>query len=237
MKERLSKILARAGVASRRSAEKLIESGAVSVNGKVVSRLPALADPERDVIKFKGKRVSAEGRAYILFNKPKGVMCTLKDPHSKNTLSQWIPKRLGRLYPVGRLDKNSTGLVFLTNDGDLANKIIHPRHVITKVYEVEVNGSVKAADIKRLEGGVTLDGVRTLPCGIKIKKARKDSTSLEFKLREGRKRQIRRMLKALGYTVKKLHRVGIGPLSVASIKPGKWRFLTADEIKRLKAEV
>lgn len=234
MKERLAKFLAHAGVASRRKAEIWIRLGSISVNGKIVTNVATLVDPETDHVDVEGKRVRTERQNYVVFNKPKGVMCTLEDPHSRNTLTQWLPPKLGRIYPVGRLDKDSTGLLLLTNDGELANRLIHPRYKVSKIYFVEIDGSFKPDDKKHLERGIVLEEGRTLPCKVEILSVGNKISRLRFELREGKKRQIRRMLEKLGYNVKSLHRIAIGPIELGPLKEGKWRILQPREVTELK---
>ncbi|MBI4971857.1 MAG: rRNA pseudouridine synthase [Candidatus Omnitrophica bacterium] len=234
MKERLAKYLAHAGVASRRKAETWIRLGSISVNGKIVTEVATLVDPQEDRIEVEGKRVRPEHVTYVAFNKPKGVMCTLEDPHSHNTLTEWLPQKLGRIYPVGRLDKNSTGLLLLTNDGELANRLIHPRYKVDKIYLVDVSGAFRSDDVKRLERGIVLEEGKTHPCKVEILNLGNKISKLRFTLQEGKKRQIRRMLEVIGYEVKMLHRVSIGPIQLGPLKEGKWRFLSPVEVSRLK---
>lgn len=234
MKERLAKYLAHAGVASRRKAEVWIRLGSISVNGKIVTEVATLVDPMEDKIEIEGKRIHPEHVTYVAFHKPKGVMCTLEDPHSQNTLSQWLPAKLGRIYPVGRLDKDSTGLLFLTNDGELANRLIHPRYKVPKVYIVEIAGAFRTDDVKRLERGIVLEEGKTLPCKVEVLNLGNKRSKLEFVLQEGKKRQIRRMLEKIGYEVKSLHRISIGPLELGHLREGKYRLLNPREISQLK---
>lgn len=237
MKQRLAKFLAHAGVASRRKAETWIRLGSISVNGKIVTEVATLVDPDQDRIEVEGARVRPEASVYVVFHKPKGVLCSLVDPHSRNTLSQWLAPRLGRIYPVGRLDRDSTGLVLLTNDGELANRLIHPRYKVSKIYLVEISDAFKPEDRKRLERGIHLEEGKTLPCQIDIISVGNKSSELRFELREGKKRQIRRMLEAIGYQVKKLHRISVGPVELGSLKEGKWRILGFKEILMLKRAI
>ncbi|MBI4398036.1 MAG: rRNA pseudouridine synthase [Candidatus Omnitrophica bacterium] len=234
MKQRLAKYLAHAGVASRRRAEEWIRLGSISVNGHIVTNVVTLVDPMADKIEVEGKRVRPERLTYAAFNKPRGVMTTLADPHSRNTLSQWLPPKLGRVYPVGRLDKDSTGLLLLTNDGELANRLIHPRYKVPKMYRVEIKGAFRPEDEGKLERGIVLEEGRTLPCRMKILSVGNQRSELEFELMEGKKRQIRRMLEAIGYEVKFLHRISIGPIEIGNLQEGKWRLLSPGEIHELK---
>ncbi len=234
MKERLAKYLAHAGLTSRRKAEDWIRLGSISVNGKIVTEVATLVDPQADRIDVEGKRVRPETLNYVAFNKPKGVMCTLEDPHSRNTLTQWLPPKLGRIYPVGRLDKDSTGLLFLTNDGEMANRLIHPRYKVAKIYLVEVKGAFRPEDKAKLERGIMLEEGKTLPCKVEIIEIGNKCSKLKFELREGKKRQIRRMLEKIGYDVKMLHRISIGPLDLGSLREGKWRALSPAEVNQLK---
>jgi len=240
--QRLQKVLAESGVGSRRTCEQLIESGQVTVNGKVVMDLPAWVDPKRDRISVKGKSIRRlEKPVYVLLFKPRGVVSTNDDPEGRQRAIDLVkhPSR-ARLFPVGRLDKESSGLLLLTNDGEMANKLTHPRYGIHKTYEVTVSGRVDEDEVDKLERGIFLtdrrkgdSAARTAGSRLKIIKRDRDRTRLLLELREGRNRQVRRMLARLGHDVKKLRRVQMGPLKLKGLKPGQWRDLLPEEIKAL----
>ncbi len=237
--ERLQKIIAHAGFASRREAETMIREGRVTVNGRVVTELGTKADAANDHIKVDGKLITrAETHRYILLYKPKEVMTTVEDPQGRRTVIDLIKGIRERIYPVGRLDFHSEGLILLTNDGDLAFKVSHPQHGSVKTYHVKVRGIPEDRLIDKLQRGITLDGKRTLPCEIARMKTtgkRDDEGNswFEVKLREGRTQQIRKMFQAVGHPVSKLRRVAIGPLSDPKLTPGMWRELTRTEVKML----
>ena len=237
--ERLQKIIAHAGFASRREAETMITSGRVTVNGRVVTALGTRADAAHDHIKVDGKLITrAETHRYILLYKPKEVMTTVADPQGRRTVIQLVRGIRERIYPVGRLDYHSEGLVLLTNDGDLAFKVSHPTHGSVKTYHAKVRGIPDERMIEKLERGITIDGKRTLPCEIsriRTTGARDDEGNswFEVKLREGRTHQIRKMFQAIGHPVAKLKRVAIGPISDPNLTPGVWRELTEKEVKML----
>jgi len=239
MHERLQKIIAHAGVASRREAESMIRSGRVTVNGEVVTELGSKADVESDHIKVDGKLITRkETHRYILLYKPKEVMTTVEDPQGRVTVIDLIRGIRERIYPVGRLDFHSEGLVLLTNDGDLAFKVSHPTHGSVKTYSVKVRGIPDDRVIDKLRRGITLEGKRTLPCEIERVKTtgvRDDEGNSWFqvKLREGRTQQIRKMFQAMGHPVSKLRRVAIGPISDPKLTPGVWRELSEKEVKML----
>jgi pseudouridine synthase len=246
---RLQKVLAEAGVGSRRSCETLIESGAVEVNGRTIDTLPAWVDPERDVITVDGRRIGrAEPHVYIMLFKPRGIVSTNLDPEGRRRAIDLIdhPKRT-RLYPVGRLDTESSGLLLLTNDGDLANRLTHPRYGVHKTYEVMVEGSLDEQDVAKLERGVFLHdrhgrgrrergghGRRTQQPRLRLLKRGRERTKLIMELREGRNRQIRRMMLYVGHKVRKLRRVRLGPLRLVGLRPGEWRELTEREVASLR---
>src|SRR3954447_4227670 len=237
--ERLQKIIAHAGFASRREAETMIREGRVTVNGRVVTALGSRADASSDHIKVDGKLIThAEPHRYILLYKPKEVMTTVADPQGRRTVIDLVRGIRERIYPVGRLDFHSEGLVLITNDGDLAFKVSHPRHGSVKTYHVKVRGVPEDRLIDKLQRGITLDGKRTLPCDIERLRttARNDEGNswFEVKLREGRTQQIRKMFQAVGHPVAKLRRVAIGPISDPKLTPGVWRELTKQEVKMLE---
>jgi 23S rRNA pseudouridine2605 synthase len=236
--ERLQKIIAHAGFASRREAEVMIREGRVTVNGRVVTELGTRANPDRDHIKVDGKLITkAETHRYILLYKPKEVMTTVEDPQGRRTVIDFIRGVRERIYPVGRLDFHSEGLILITNDGDLAYKVSHPRHGSVKTYHVKVRGVPEDRLIDKLQRGITLDGKRTLPCEIvrlrTTARNEEGNSWFEVKLREGRTQQIRKMFQAVGHPVAKLKRVAIGPISDPKLTAGEWRELSKQEVKLL----
>ncbi len=240
MQERLQKIIAHAGVSSRREAEAMIREGRVTLNGRVVEELGTRADPDRDHIKVDGKLITkAEPHRYILLYKPKEVMTTVEDPQGRRTVIDLVRGIRERIYPVGRLDFHSEGLVLLTNDGELAFKVSHPTHGSVKTYSVKVRGVPEERLVDKLRRGITIDGKRTLPCDIERmhttgKRDDEGNSWFEVKLREGRTQQIRKMFQAVGHPVSKLRRVAIGPISDPKLTPGVWRELTKQEVKLLE---
>jgi 23S rRNA pseudouridine2605 synthase len=239
--ERLQKILSQAGVASRRLAEELIVQGRVQVNGVTVTALGTKADPNTDEIKVDDRRIQAQKhKRYILLHKPRGYMTTRSDPEGRPTVLDLLRGVREYIYPVGRLDYDSEGLLLLTNDGELAARLTHPRHEIDKVYEARVRGVPDEHVIARLEKGVTIDGHRTAPAKVRVldppKKFQSDSdqTRVELAIHEGRQRQVRQMFDAVGHPVVRLKRVRIGPISDPDMPPGHWRELTPQEVARLQ---
>lgn len=237
--ERLQKIIAHAGFASRREAEVMMREGRVTVNGRVVTELGTRANAASDHIKVDGKLITrAEPHRYIILYKPKEVMTTVEDPQGRKTVIDLIRGVRERIYPVGRLDFHSEGLVLLTNDGDLAYKVSHPTNGSVKTYHVKVRGVPEERLVDKLQRGITIDGKRTLPCEIGRMKTtgRNDDEGnswFEVKLKEGRTQQIRKMFQAVGHPVSKLKRVAIGPIADPQLTPGHWRELTKYEVKML----
>jgi pseudouridine synthase len=235
--ERLQKIIARAGLASRREAERWIEEGRVTVNGKVVRQLGSQADPFKDSIKVDGKRVkSAAGPLYYAFHKPPGVITTLNDPEHRPDLTPYLA-RLGekrRVFPVGRLDYNTTGLLLLTNDGELALRLSHPRFGVSKVYRAKLSSCPTAEDFARLRQGIRLEDGVTAPARARIIEKLKTNAWVEIDVREGRRREVRRMFEALGYFVEKLVRIKVGPIELGRLPLGELRPLTQSEIRSLR---
>ncbi|MGE3275552.1 MAG: pseudouridine synthase [Vicinamibacterales bacterium] len=235
---RLQKILSTAGVASRRASEQLIVEGRVTVNGTTVLELGAKADPEADDIRVDGRRVKAAPRTrYILMHKPKGFVTTRRDPEGRRTVLDLL-KGVGYIYPVGRLDYDTEGLLLLTSDGDLAAALLHPSHEVARIYEAIVKGVPDDAAIERLRRGVHLDGRRTggadVSRGSVVGKGRDQTTKLILTLREGRNRQVRKMCAAVGHPVRRLVRVRMGPLTLGTLRPGEWRELTPQEVAKLR---
>jgi len=233
--ERLQKLIARAGLASRRAAERLILAGRVRVNGRVVTTLGTKADPDRDRIEVNGRPLPAEQRReYWLVHKPRGVLSTARDPHGRRTVLDLLPEGVGRLYPVGRLDHDSEGLMLLTNDGELAQRLAHPRHHVPKTYKVWVQGRPDRAAIERLRRGVKLEDGVTAPARVYLKASSEQTSKLSMVLNQGKKRQIRRMCEAVGHPVRRLVRVGLGPLRLGDLPPGAARRLTPGELAALR---
>ncbi len=217
----------------------MMRAGRITLNGRVVTELGTRADPDRDHIKVDGKLITrAEDHRYILIYKPKEVMTTVEDPQGRRTVIDLVRGVHERIYPVGRLDYHSEGLVLLTNDGELAYKVSHPKHGSVKTYNVKVRGVPEERIIDKLRRGITIDGKRTLPCDITPikttgKTADEGNSWWEVKLREGRTQQIRKMFQAVGHPVSKLKRVAIGPIADPKLSPGVWRELTKHEVKLL----
>jgi 23S rRNA pseudouridine2605 synthase len=238
--ERLQKIIARAGLASRREAERWIEEGRVTVNGTLVTKLGSQADPTRDSIKVDGKRIkSAAAPLYYALHKPPGVITTLNDPQNRPDITPYLA-RLGekrRVFPVGRLDYNTTGLLLLTNDGELALRLSHPRFGVSKVYRVKLSSCPTAEDFARLREGVRLDDGVTAPARARVIEKLKTNAWVEIEIHEGRKREVRRIFEALGYFVEKLVRIRVGPVELGGLPVGELRPLTANEVKALKIAV
>jgi pseudouridine synthase len=233
-KERLQKIMASAGVASRRRSEEIILQGRVTVNSKVVTELGTKVDPRRDEIRVDGQRIQAESYIYIMLNKPRGVLSVMEDERGRSALGDLVSVPT-RLYPVGRLDATSEGLILLTNDGALANLLTHPRYMHHKEYIVLVNGRPSEKTLQAWQRGVLLDEKLTAPAQISVIRTVQDSTLLRIEMREGRKRQIRRVAALLGHPVRDLRRVRLGPLQLGSLEVGQWRYLTPKEIGQLES--
>lgn len=222
--ERLQKVIARSGIYSRRQAEKLISEGAVTVDGKKISVLGTKVDPLHAKIYVKGKPIKPQGNfQYLLFHKPKKCVVTRSDPEGRKTVYDFLPKKFFKLKPAGRLDYESEGLILLTNDGRLAQKLTHPQFHLRKVYEVKVQSKPGLRQLERLRKGIMLDGRRTLPAKIEIIRENPKSSWIKMTLREGRNRQIRRMCEKVNLNVKTLIRTEIGPFRLTGIPYGKWR--------------
>ncbi len=225
--------MAEAGVDSRRHCEQLILDGHVKVNGRIVKKLPVLVDPEHDVIVVSGKKLQFAQKVYYLLNKPKKVVCTNAEAEDRLRAIDMLKGVRERVYPVGRLDTDSHGLLLLTNDGELANQLTHPKFGIVKTYVVEVDGYVTGPDVDKLKQGIFLPTGKATIEGVKILERNKRRSLLEIQLREGRNRQIRRMLSRTGHSVKNLTRVKIGSLTLKGLAPGKFRSLTKKEVEGL----
>jgi 23S rRNA pseudouridine2605 synthase len=230
---RLQKFLAEAGVASRRRCEELIQGGRVTVNGQPVRVLGSKIDPERDAVAVAGEAVAIERKVYIALHKPPGVLCTNRDTHNRPRVVDLLPRSLPRLYTVGRLDQDTEGLLLLTNDGSFSLRLTHPRYKMSKTYLVEVEGELKSTEITRLLGGVRSEGELLRADRIFQVHARSRATELRLVLSQGRKRQIRRMMAAVGHPVKRLVRLAVGPISLGNLRKSQWRRLTDEEIQLL----
>lgn len=236
MLERLQKVIAQAGIASRRDAEELIKAGRVTVNNKTVTELGTKIDPRRDRVAVDGKPLQAEKYVYILLNKPKGVITALEDPRGRKTVADLVADIPQRVYPVGRLDYNSEGLLLMTNDGNLTHALTHPSHEIAKTYLVKVQGYPPEEKLDKLRAGIKLDDGMTAPAKINIVAIdhEKALTTLEFVIFEGKNRQIRRMCEAIGFPVKNLKRVKFAFLTLEGVRRGQYRQLHASEVQELK---
>jgi 23S rRNA pseudouridine2605 synthase len=235
MEVRLQKLIASTGMSSRRKAEILIAAGRVSVNGKLVTELGTKVDPERDHVKVDGKHLtSAQPFVYLILNKPKHVMSTLDDPGGRTTVKDFLRGVSVRVFPVGRLDFDSEGLMLLTNNGELAQALLHPRYHVPKTYLIKVKRVLTDEEIARLERGVRLDDGMTGPAFVKKVKKAEQNSWLELTIREGRKHQVKRMLESVGHPVIKLMRIRMGPLSLGDLPAGEFRFLTDREANALR---
>mgnify|MGYP005840231907 CR=1 FL=1 len=234
VEERLQKVLAHAGVASRRRAEEMIVEGRIRVNGEVVTELGTKVNPRRDVIQVDGRTLGKpEEPVYLLLNKPRGVLSTASDARGRTTVVDLVRHR-SRLYPVGRLDLDSEGLILLTNDGALALRLAHPRYEHEKEYRVLVEGEPDEGALERLRQGVGLEGGWTKPARVEVESHTAEGTWLRVVLREGRKRQIRRMLEVVRHPVRRLVRVRMGPLRLGDLKPSAYRPLTSSELRAIR---
>jgi pseudouridine synthase len=254
MTERLQKFLARAGVASRRRAESLIEEGRVAVNGKVVRRRGVQVEPGVDEVRVDtvvvrppaaarapdgagpAARSAPGARVYLLLNKPAGFLCTAADDRGRPTVMDLLPRVRERVFPVGRLDEDSEGLLLLTNDGELTNLLTHPRYEVPKTYDLRVRGEVTPDDVRKVERGVWLSEGRTGPARMRIRRRGRDFSHVEMTLREGRNREVRRIFARLRHPVLSLRRVSLGPLELGGLRPGQVRRLTPGEVRALYRE-
>lgn len=232
--ERLQKYLAHAGIASRREAEKMIQQGLVKVNGKTITELGYKVNTD-DKITVQGQELKRkENKVYLILNKPIQVVTTLDDPQKRTKVTDLLKNIPERVYPVGRLDYNTEGLLLLTNDGELAYRLTHPKFKVAKTYLAKVKGQVQKSSLERLKKGVHLDDGITQPALVRIVKQDKEETVLEIIIHEGRKRQVRRMCEKIGHPVRALQRIKFGPLELKELKPGEYRALTTSEILTLK---
>lgn len=232
-KIRLQKHLSECGIASRRKAEELIEQGKVKINGHIAS-LGAKVDPKRDKVTVRGKAVvPVNEKIYIMLNKPRGYITTMRDELGRKNVSELTSDAGARLFPVGRLDRDSEGLLIMTNDGDFANKLTHPSSHVNKTYRVTVRGNADEEQILKMKEGILLDGKKTLPCDCFVAERKADRTVLIFIIHEGRNRQIRRMCEAVGLEVMRLKRTEIAGVKLGMLPQGKWRPLNEREMRRL----
>jgi pseudouridine synthase len=238
LKIRLNKFLSEAGVASRREADRLILEGRVRVNRKVVDELGIKVEEGRDVVEVDGKKVRREGKpVYVMLNKPAGCLVTLRDPFGRPTIRELFPQSLGRVFPVGRLDLASEGLLLLTSDGELAYRLSHPRFMVKKVYLARVRGEPAADALERLERGVYIERKKTAPARAVLVSQSPKSSWLRLEIHEGRKHEVRLMCHAVGHDVLELRRVGLAGLTLKNLRPGQWRHLEPWEVRKLKTLV
>lgn len=230
---RLAKYIAHAGIASRRKAEEIICQGQVRVNGRLVDTPAFEIDPAVDQVEINGILIAPEAKQYIMLNKPAGYLSTVKDPFGRPTVMDLIADKGQRLYPVGRLDFDTEGLLLLSNDGEFTNQMIHPRHKVPKRYEARVIGRVQPGELEQLARGVELSDGRTSPARVKIIKSKHNETVVEIEIHEGRKRQVKRMFQAIGHPVIHLVRTGFGSLTLGNLAVGEYRHLTHEEVKQL----
>lgn len=233
MRERLQKFLAEAGVASRRAGEQIILAGRVVVNGNPVTELGAKVDPLHDHVTVDGRAVKPKRKIYLALNKPRGLVCSHQDELGRATIYQLLPKEWAHLHSVGRLDFNSEGLLFLTNDGELSLHLTHPRYGVHKIYVATVEGKVPPEVLKRCTQGVTHLGERLKAEKVRLISATKSQSVVELVLAEGKYREVRRLFEAQGYVVKHLQRIQVGKIKLGQLRPGRWRTLTPTEIKSL----
>jgi len=237
MLKRLQVILSHSGVSSRRSAVEIIESGRVTVNGTVVRERGFSVDTRKDKVALDGRRLKLESKLYYLLNKPSGCVTTLSDEKGRRTVMDYMGNLSGRIYPIGRLDRDTEGVLLLTNDGELANRLSHPRYGVKKVYIAELENPLEQDDIDKLEKGVYLKGIKTSPCKVHVIKKSTGAMTIKLELHEGRKRQVKLMIAKVGSRVKKLKRISYAGIHAEGLALGHSRALTADEIKMLKSTV
>lgn len=232
--ERLQKYIARGGVTSRRKAEELISTGHVKVNGLIVTELGTKVDPSMDVVTVNNKIISEViNFIYIKLYKPEGYVTTVKDQFNRKTVLDLININ-ERIYPIGRLDYNTSGLLLLTNDGDLANKLLHPKYLIYKTYMAEINGRISDESINKLKTGVVIDDYETAPAKVNLMKYKDNSSIVQISIHEGKNRQVRKMFDAVGHSVKTLKRISFGEINLDDLKTGSWKYLSNKEIEFLK---
>ena len=233
---RLQKYLAEAGVASRRKSEELILDGKISVNGKVIRELGTKVDDKKDIVEYNGKRVSkGQNYVYILFNKPEGCVTTVKDQYDRKTVLDYFKDIDERIYPVGRLDYDTSGLLIMTNDGELTYTLTHPKHNVEKVYIAKVDRIPSSSDISKFENGLIIDGYKTSKAKLSIINSSDKWANLKITIHEGRNRQVRKMCKAIGCNVLKLKRIAVGKIELGNLKKGEYRSLTKKEVDYLQS--
>lgn len=235
MPVRLQKFLADAGLASRRAAEAIILEGRVRVNGEIVAELGVRVDPAKDRVVVDGRAVRARRKLYIALHKPRGYTCTRKDPHAEKVVGELLPAEWSDLYPVGRLDRESEGLLFLTNDGEFCLRLTHPRYGVRKRYLATVSGRAESGMLERFRRGIRSEGERLRIEGGRILSANQAGSLVELELGEGRYREVRRLFGSEGLEVTRLVRTQIGPIKLGELRPGRWRTLTPAELKTLLA--
>jgi 23S rRNA pseudouridine2605 synthase len=235
VEERLQKLIAGAGLCSRRRAEQLITEGRVTVDGQVVGELGSKADPDKAVVAVDGRPLRSEKeKITLLLNKPCGYVTTLSDPQGRPIVSDLLPPEVKmRLFPVGRLDLDSEGALMMTNDGELANRILHPKFEVNKTYEVSLHNLPAASDLRRLEQGIVVDGQKTWPAKVRILNREQGITVVEIVIHEGKKRQVRKMFQAIGHHVLRLKRTAYGSLRLGSLEPGRCRFLGKNDLRKI----
>ncbi|NLN15044.1 MAG: rRNA pseudouridine synthase [Tissierellia bacterium] len=233
---RIQKFMAKCGVASRRKSEELIRQGLVEVNGQVITEPGLKIDPDKDLVKVNNKKIKLESKkVYIMLNKPLGYVTSLKDEKNRRVVTDLIDGVRERIYPVGRLDIDTTGLLLLTNDGDLTYRLTHPSNEVVKRYIAVVEGVPNKRELESFRQGLLIDGKKTAKAYIKILRSFEDESILDIRIHEGRNRQVRKMCEAINHPVKKLKRVAIGELELGDLHVGNWRFLTEEEIAYLKS--
>ncbi len=236
---RINKFLAQAGLGSRRSCEQLVLESKIRVNGKIIRELATDIDPQNDVVEYKNRKLSiSSNKIYLMLNKPIGYLVTADDPFERHTVFELLPEFKEHIFPIGRLDKNSEGLLFLSNDGDFAQKITHPSKKLPKTYLVKAKGRINFRQLRELREGVQLEDGKTLPAKVFIKSYNKaqNLTKLRMVIYEGRNQQIRRMLKAVGSSVIELKRVQIGDINIGKMPKGEWRYLKEKEVRSIIKE-
>ncbi|WP_163855673.1 pseudouridine synthase [Paenibacillus elgii] len=236
--DRLQKVLAEAGVASRRKCEELITAGRVEVNDKVVTTLGVKVDPSQDFIKVDGKPIRRQSKVYVIFNKPKGVITSAQDPEGRKTVTEFFKNIKQRIYPIGRLDYDTEGLLLLTNDGEFAHLLTHPKHHVPRTYLATVKGVPHGSLLDKLKNGIELEDGMTAPAEVEYQDVRPETNEAVVKITiyEGRNRQVRRMFDAIHHPVIKLKRIQFGPLQLSGIPRGKFRHLTPQEVNELRQE-